>query len=102
LRLYIPYRPVDLIHQIFDDVNGEIFCATQGKVECCFEGVGIRVEYAAGDKVRFYVYVVVFAGCFKPEDTEDVVAINSVGEIPEFDAAGNGSDILRNVKDKRG
>jgi len=46
------------------------------------------------------MYVVILAGCFKTEDTKDVVAINSVGEIVEFDAVGNRSDILRNVKDK--
>jgi hypothetical protein len=85
-RWNVRYSPSDLTDEFLDRVNGEAVAAAQCEIKCGFESARVCCDLAFAKKIRLHLHLVHPALRFELEDTEDIVAINSVSEIVEFEA----------------
>lgn len=95
------YEPDAVVDQPLVRVNdvGRELVVREFAVENCFVCVRVRVDKAPGMEFRFDLHFVVVASRFELKDAEDVVAIHSVGKVPEPESSGDGFDVCGQLPD---
>lgn len=86
--MYEPDAVVDQPLVRVDDFGGELVVG-EFAVENCFVCAWVSVDKAVGIEYRFHLHFVVVAACFELKHAEDVVAVHSVGKVPEPESSGD-------------
>jgi len=95
---YEPDAVVDQPLVRVNDIGGEPVIRELA-VENCFTCAWVSANEAAGMEFRLDLHFVMVASCFKLKHTEDIVAIHSVGNVPEPESSGDRFDVCGQLPD---